>query len=235
MEWSSNRYNRSIRLWIYCPWYRFVETGMARGFHSIARRQWFHDRFRHQHRGRTGTWIDGYHGVQVRAKFMSVDQIQIECYSTRAATFHVIINTLKGLPRTTLDAAWGLPGLAALYLIRIACTQLSKRFPRRSTYYLWSFCENAQIPVVGRLLFFISVARNAFVIIVLTIAAWLYCRHHKSKSGKYPIKILQTVPRGFQHVGPPIIDSQLVKALAPQLPVATIILLLEHIAISKCG
>ncbi|KIM60618.1 hypothetical protein SCLCIDRAFT_1216672 [Scleroderma citrinum Foug A] len=137
-------------------------------------------------------------------------------FNTRAATFHVIINTLKGLPRTTLDAAWGLPGLAALYLIRIACTQLSKRFPRRS-----------------RLLFFISVARNAFVIIVLTIAAWLYCRHHKSKSGKYPIKILQTVPRGFQHVGPPIIDSQLVKALAPQLPVATIILLLEHIAISK--
>lgn len=72
------------------------------------------------------------------------------------------------------------------------------------------------------------------MIIVLTIAAWLYCRDHKSKSGKYPIKILQTVPRGLQHVGPPIIDSQLVKALAPELPVATIILLLEHIAISKC-
>lgn len=137
-------------------------------------------------------------------------------FNTRAATFHVIINTLKGLPRTTLDAAWGLSGLVGLYIIRIACDRLSKRFPRRS-----------------RLLFFVSVSRNAFVIIVLTIAAWLYCRDHKSKSGKYPIKILQTVPRGLQHVGPPIIDSQLVKALAPELPVATIILLLEHIAISK--
>lgn len=85
-----------------------------------------------------------------------------------------------------------------------------------------------------RLFFFLSVFRNAFVIVVLTIASWLYCRHRKSKAGKYPIKILQTVPRGFQHVGPPTIDPALVSALAGELPVATIILLLEHIAISKC-
>jgi sodium-independent sulfate anion transporter 11 len=85
------------------------------------------------------------------------------------------------------------------------------------------------------LFFFISVLRNAFVVIVLTIAAWLYTRHRRSKSGKYPIKILQTVPRGFQHVGPPIIDPKLVQALGPKLPIATIILLLEHIAISKCA
>lgn len=85
-----------------------------------------------------------------------------------------------------------------------------------------------------RLFFFISVLRNAFVIIVLTLASYLYCRHRKSKSGKYPIKILQTVPRGFQHVGAPVIDPALLSALASELPVATIILLLEHIAISKC-
>ncbi|KAF9228010.1 sulfate permease [Gyrodon lividus] len=137
-------------------------------------------------------------------------------FNTRAATYEVIINTLKGLPRTTLDAAWGLPGLVALYAIRIACTKLQRRFPRRS-----------------RIFFFVMVANNAFVILVLTIAAWLYCRDHKSASGKYPIKILQTVPRGFHDVGPPLIDPKLVKALAPQLPVATIILLLEHIAIAK--
>lgn len=77
------------------------------------------------------------------------------------------------------------------------------------------------------------VARNAFVILVLSIAAWLYCRDRKTANG-YPIKILQTVPRGFQNVGPVTIDSELVTALAPQLPVATIILLLEHIAIAKC-
>ncbi|KAF8841350.1 sulfate permease [Paxillus ammoniavirescens] len=137
-------------------------------------------------------------------------------FNTRAATYHVIINTLKGLPHTALDAAWGLSGLVALYAIRMGCAKLQQRFPRRS-----------------RTLFFIMVARNAFVILILTIAAWLYCRHHKSASGKYPIKILQTVPRGFRNVGPPLIDPLLVKALAPHLPIATIILLLEHIAIAK--
>lgn len=76
--------------------------------------------------------------------------------------------------------------------------------------------------------------RNAFVIIVLTIASWLYCRHRKTSAGKYPIKILQDVPRGLKHVGPLHVDGDLVSALAPELPVATIILLLEHIAISKC-
>jgi hypothetical protein len=35
-------------------------------------------------------------------------------------------------------------------------------------------------------------------------------------------------------VGPPNISGELVTALAPQIPVATIILLLEHIAIAKC-
>ncbi|KAG6381886.1 sulfate permease [Boletus reticuloceps] len=135
--------------------------------------------------------------------------------NSRAAVYKVIINTLKGLPRTKLDAAWGLIGLVALYSIRITCTQLQRRYPRS-----------------GRIFFFIMVARNAVVILVLTIAAWLYCRHRKTASG-YPIKILQTVPRGFQNVGPVAIDSELVKAFASQLPIATIILLLEHVAIAK--
>jgi sodium-independent sulfate anion transporter 11 len=56
-----------------------------------------------------------------------------------------------------------------------------------------------------------------------------------SKSGKTPIKILGPVPRGFQHVHSPHIDPKLLAALSSKLPLATIILLLEHIAISKCG
>lgn len=86
----------------------------------------------------------------------------------------------------------------------------------------------------ARIFFFISVLRNAFVIIILTIAAWLYTRHRKSKSGKYPIKILQTVPSGLKDVGRPYFGRDILSAIAPDLPVATIILLLEHIAISKC-
>ncbi|KAF9483785.1 sulfate permease [Pholiota conissans] len=137
-------------------------------------------------------------------------------FDTRAATYKVIINTLKGLPRTKLDAAWGLTGLVFLYVIRNVCVYLGKKYPRRA-----------------RLFFFISVLRNAFVIIILTLAAWLYCRRHKIGTNKYPIKILLTVPSGFKHIKQPDVDPKLLKALAPELPVATIILLLEHIAISK--
>jgi len=155
--------------------------------------------------------------------------------STRTATYQVIINTLKGLPRTTLDAAWGLTGLFVLYVIRSICVHLGKKYPRRGKCF---YCTALKIAVYGfppaRVFFFVSVLRNAFVLVILTLAAWLYCRHRKSNSGKYPIKILLTVPAGFKHIGQPDIDSKLVKALAPELPVATIILLLEHIAISKC-
>ena len=69
---------------------------------------------------------------------------------------------------------------------------------------------------------------------MLTIASWLYTRHRGGKSGKFPIKILGTVPAGLRDVGQPHIDIALVRALASDLPIATIILLLEHIAISKC-
>lgn len=86
----------------------------------------------------------------------------------------------------------------------------------------------------AKVFFFISAFRSAFVIVVLTLAAWLYTRHRKSKKGTYPIKILGTVPRGLKDVGTPTIDSKLLSALAPKIPVATIILLLEHIAIAKC-
>lgn len=38
-------------------------------------------------------------------------------FNTRVATYEVVINTLKRLPGSTLDAAWGLPELAVLYII----------------------------------------------------------------------------------------------------------------------
>jgi solute carrier family 26 (sodium-independent sulfate anion transporter), member 11 len=54
--------------------------------------------------------------------------------STRAATYHVFINTLKGLGRTQKDAAFGIVGLFTLYAIRMTCDHLSRRYPRRGLY-----------------------------------------------------------------------------------------------------
>jgi len=135
---------------------------------------------------------------------------------TRASTYLVIINTLKNLKHSTIDAAFGVTGLFTLYAIKWTFQFLTRKYPHRE-----------------RTFFFISVLRNAFVILVLTLASWLYCRHRRDSKGNYPISILKTVPRGFKHVGAFEVDSELVSALGPELFVATIILLLEHISIAK--
>ncbi|PWN19800.1 putative sulfate permease [Microstroma glucosiphilum] len=135
--------------------------------------------------------------------------------TTGVPCYLVIINTLKGLPRTHIDAAFGFVALFALYAIRSACIHIPRRYPK-----------------LARPCFFISVFRNAFVLIVLTIASRLYCGPHGPK-GPYPISILKTVPSGFQHVGRPNLNTGLFSAMGSQLPVSVIILLLEHIAIAK--
>ncbi|KAG8999682.1 hypothetical protein FRB94_005985 [Tulasnella sp. JGI-2019a] len=137
-------------------------------------------------------------------------------FNTRAAAYFEIIHTLKYLHLATKDAAFGVMGLFALYFINWGTKFLAKRYPSRA-----------------RLFFFIGTARNGFVIIILTIASYLYCHPRRDKKGNYPISILKTVPKGFQNVGAPPIDRNLVAAIAPELPVATIIMLLEHIAIGK--
>jgi sodium-independent sulfate anion transporter 11 len=97
-------------------------------------------------------------------------------FSNRDATYKVFINTLKGLPRTKLDAAMGLTALAMLYLIRYACNFAAKKNPARQKTY-----------------FFISTLRTAFVILLYTMISWLANRHHRKK----PLfKILKDVPRG---------------------------------------
>ena len=65
-------------------------------------------------------------------------------FSTRAASYKVIINTLKNLPNTKLDAAFGITGLVSLYLIRFTFDKLSRIYPRRGKDS--EFCAILQIP-----------------------------------------------------------------------------------------
>ncbi|KAF5354294.1 hypothetical protein D9756_006948 [Leucocoprinus leucothites] len=138
-------------------------------------------------------------------------------FDTREATFKVIINTLRRLPYSKLDAAWGLSGLFALYAIKHSCAWATQRWPRRA-----------------RVFFILNVMRNAIAIVVLTIAAWLYCRRRRDSNGNYPIRILKDIPPGLQHIAAPRIEGKLLSALASQIPATAIISFLEHIAIAKC-
>ncbi|MCJ1306380.1 Sulfate permease 2 [Agyrium rufum] len=133
-------------------------------------------------------------------------------FSTRSATYLVVINTLKHLGRTKLDAAMGLTALAMLYIIRSACNFGARRVPSRAKAF-----------------FFVSTLRTAFVILLYTMISWLVNRHEK----KPLFKILGTVPRGFQNAAVPKVDITIIKVFASQIPASIIVLLIEHIAIAK--
>jgi sodium-independent sulfate anion transporter 11 len=97
-------------------------------------------------------------------------------FDTRASTYKVVINILKHLGRTKLDAAMGLTALFLLYAIKYGCQSAARKWPPRQ-----------------KLFFFLATLRTAFVILLYTMISWLVNRHHRKK----PLfKILSTVPRG---------------------------------------
>lgn len=151
--------------------------------------------------------------------------------NTRGPTYLVIIDTLKALPRTKLDAAMGLSALFMLYAIRSFCNFMAKKQANRKK--LW---------------FFVSACSSIPSIVCLRIldqhSAHGFCHpsvHHdqlrlqppRQGCEKAKFKILGKVPRGFQHAGAPVMNTELLSAIAPDIPVTIIVLILEHIAISK--
>ncbi|KAF2234963.1 putative sulfate transporter [Viridothelium virens] len=134
-------------------------------------------------------------------------------FSTRDSTYKVVINILKHLGRTKLDAAMGLTALFMLYAIRSAATHGSKRFPNRRKAF-----------------FYMSTLRTIFVILLYTLISWLVNRHHRSKP---KFKILGPVPRGFKDAKVPYVTTDMISSFAGDLPATVIVLLIEHISIAK--
>ncbi|ODQ65523.1 sulfate permease 1 [Nadsonia fulvescens var. elongata DSM 6958] len=133
--------------------------------------------------------------------------------NTRESTYLVIIDTLKNLKHCKLDAAFGLVCLFILYAVRFSFNWLSVKYPRYSRWFFYS-----------------NVMRNGVVIIFATLFSWLVCRGDPKNA---PISIIKTVPSGLRHVGAPTVNRSMITALTGELPVSVVILLLEHIAISK--
>jgi len=136
-------------------------------------------------------------------------------FSTRDATYKVVINTLKHLGGTQLDAAIGLTALTLLYILRYACNLGARKMPKRSKVF-----------------FFVVTLRTAFVILLYTLISWLVNRHHRATKD-HRFQILGTVPRGFQNAAVPVINKRIIKTFASEIPASVIVLLIEHIAIAK--
>jgi solute carrier family 26 (sodium-independent sulfate anion transporter), member 11 len=137
----------------------------------------------------------------------------IKGFDTRASTYKVVINILKHLGSTQLDAALGLTALFLLYFYRYLCGYLARRIPSRQKTF-----------------FFIATLRTAFVILLYTMISWLVNRNHRDKP---KFSILLKVPRGFQNAAVPTINAEIIRTFMSDLPASVIVLLIEHIAISK--
>ncbi|KAJ5788682.1 sulfate anion transporter [Penicillium paradoxum] len=134
-------------------------------------------------------------------------------FDTRGATYMIIINTLKHLPSSTLDAAMGVTACAMLYIIRSACTYAAKKQPAKAK--IW---------------FFVSTLRTVFVMLFYTMISAAVNLHRKDDPA---FKLLGKVPRGFQQAAVPTMDPKIISVYVGELPAAVIVLLIEHIAISK--
>lgn len=75
--------------------------------------------------------------------------------NTRTSTYLVVVNTLKHLPDTTIDATFGLIPLVILYFWKWFTEVGQKRWPK---YKVWFF--------------YIQQLRNAIVIVVATAICW---------------------------------------------------------------
>ncbi|KAL2888841.1 sulfate permease [Ceratocystis lukuohia] len=132
---------------------------------------------------------------------------------TRDAAYLVFINSLKHLDTAKLDAAIGITALVLLYLIRSSINLAAKRWPQHK-----------------RSLFFTNTLRTVFVILLYTLISWLV-NHNRRSSPAF--KLIGHVPRGFKHAGVPNINSHTCSVVGSYLPATVIVLVVEHIAISK--
>ncbi|QEL60836.1 hypothetical protein CJJ09_002956 [Candidozyma auris] len=142
--------------------------------------------------------------------------------NTRNSSCDVVIDTLKNLPKTNVNAAFGLVPLFILYTWKFSCEYAMKRWPRRKQWF-----------------FYIQQLRNAVILIVTTAISWGIIHPQLKKFDgpkskfKGSIKTIGVVPSGLRHVGVMNIPDGIIGDMASEIPVSTIILLLEHIAISK--
>lgn len=74
-----------------------------------------------------------------------------------------------------------------------------------------------------KLWFFLNTLRTVIVILLYTMISYLMVRNHRDDP---PITIIGTVPRGFQAMGVPKVNSDLAGLMAGELPVACIVMLM---------
>ncbi|ODA81834.1 hypothetical protein RJ55_00339 [Drechmeria coniospora] len=134
-------------------------------------------------------------------------------FSNRDSPYLVLINTLTRLPEMKLDATLGLSALLSLYLIRYCLAVAAERLPKHK-----------------RVLFFASTMRTVVIILLCTMVSWIVNRNRR---GGPAFSLLGSVPKGFRDAGVPVVKRSIVAQFGSHLPATVIVMLVEHVAISK--
>ena len=125
---------------------------------------------------------------------------------------NTVIEQLKNLHHSDYNACIGILSLFVLYALKWGCGYLEKRDRKRK--WIW---------------FYLNTMRSALVIIFTTLISWGLYRIYGADDG---IQRNGAVPSGLH---PKVLhpERKVVAALGSELPIATVVLVLEHIAISK--
>lgn len=96
--------------------------------------------------------------------------------NTRQAPYLVIIDSLKALPNTQMDAAIGLTSLVLLFAIRYFCDWMGARYPKQKK--TWAIASSLRL---------------TFTILLYTFISWLV---NRNVTGKTPFRIVGHIERG---------------------------------------
>lgn len=141
------------------------------------------------------------------------------CHKHSSESFCQMILWLRELPKSDVNAAFGLVSLFVLFLLQYGCAYLAKRDTRRRIFW-----------------FYLGTLKQAIVVIVATCISWAVCRSHRvagsDSDQNFPIKILETVPSGLKTGAFPV-NQEVADAIGKDLAISVVILVLEHISISR--
>lgn len=131
---------------------------------------------------------------------------------THQAPYRILGSFFSQASHIQVDAAFGLVGLLALYLVRFLSTRLSTQFPRFRKPF-----------------FYFGILRSGVLVIFATLISFLINMRRTSS----PFRIIETVPDGFDAVGVPQFDLDIMDQVRALLPSIILILILEHMSVAK--
>ncbi|CDH53014.1 sulfate permease [Lichtheimia corymbifera JMRC:FSU:9682] len=133
---------------------------------------------------------------------------------THQPPFQVLSDFVIHLSSTCPDIVFGLLSLIALYIVKSLCMQ-----------YTASTAEKAS----RRIFYYLGIMRAGLVVVIGT--ALSYAVHHASANE--PIRVIKTVPSGFDALGVPHLNTQVIRETMHVIPPMIMMLIMEHVSVAK--